>query len=70
MVVLFFLRKRYGPPVVVLAGVALLAIGAGVTHHAVTGIIGAALVVIGAAAGVTRKRKGALTYGRDEDLGR
>jgi hypothetical protein len=54
----FFLRFKYGPPIIVLAGVALMAIGAGVTHHLATGITGAVLVVIGATAGVTRKRRG------------
>jgi putative drug exporter of the RND superfamily len=55
----FFLRFKYGPPIIVLAGVALLAIGAGVTHHLATGIVGAVLVVIGAAGGAARKRRGA-----------
>ena len=55
MFAVFFLRKKYGPPIVVLVGVALLAGGIGVTNHAVTGIIGAALVVVDAAAGVMRK---------------
>ena len=54
----FFLRFKYGPAIVVLAGVALIAIGAGVTHHLATGITGAVLVVAGATSGVTRKRRG------------
>ena len=57
MFAVFFLRKKYGPPIVVLVGVALLAGGIGVTNHAVTGIIGAALVVVDAAAGVMRKKR-------------
>ncbi len=67
MFAVFFLRKKYGPPIVVLIGVALLAVGVGVTHHTVTGIIGAALVV-GAAAGVMRKKRGDAGRGRNEDL--
>ena len=58
MFMFFFLRFKYGPPIIVLAGAALMAIGAGVTHHLATGIVGAVLVVIGAAVGVTRKRRG------------
>jgi hypothetical protein len=58
MLFFYFLRFKYGPPIIVLAGVALIAIGAGVTHHLATGITGAVLVVIGATAGVTRKRRG------------
>jgi hypothetical protein len=54
----FFLRFKYGPPIIVLAGLALMTIAAGVTHHLATGITGAGLVVIGATAGVTRKRRG------------
>jgi hypothetical protein len=54
----YFLRFKYGPPIIVLAGVALIAIGADVTHHLATGITGAVLVVTGAAAGVARKRRG------------
>jgi hypothetical protein len=54
----FFLRFKYGPLIIVLAGVALMAIGAGVTHHLATGIVGAVLVVMGAAVGVRRKRRG------------
>ena len=57
MFMFFFLRFKYGPPIIVLAGVALIAIGAGVTHHLATGITGAVLVVIGATAGVTRRRR-------------
>jgi hypothetical protein len=53
-----FLRFKYGPLIVVLAGVALMAIAVGVTHHLATGIVGAVLVVTGAAVGVTRKRRG------------
>ena len=34
----FFLRFKYGPPIIVLAGAALIAIGAGVTHHLATGM--------------------------------
>lgn len=67
MFVFFFLRFKYGPPIIVLAGVALMAVGVAVTHHVATGIVGAALVVIGAAVGVTRKRRGDLARGRDED---
>ena len=58
MFMFFFLRFKYGPPFIVLAGVALIAIGADVTHHLATGITGVVLVLIGAAAGVTRKRRG------------
>jgi hypothetical protein len=54
----FFLRFKYGPPIIVLAGVALIALGAGVTHHLATGITGTVLVVTGATAGLTRKRRG------------
>ena len=53
-----FLRFKYGPLIVVLAGVALMAIAVGVTHHLATGITGAVLVMTGAAVGVTRKRRG------------
>jgi hypothetical protein len=62
----YFLRFKYGPPIIVLAGVALIAIGAGVTHHLATGITGAVLVVIGATAGVTRKRRGIPVGDSDE----
>jgi membrane-bound ClpP family serine protease len=68
--VLFFLRKKYGPPIIVLAGVALLAIGAGVTHHAVTAITGAVLVVVGAVTGVMRKKSGGVGRDQDQDVGR
>jgi drug/metabolite transporter (DMT)-like permease len=54
----FFLRFKYGPLIIVLAGVALMATAAGVTHHLATGITGAVLVVTGAAVWVTRKRRG------------
>jgi hypothetical protein len=64
---LYFLRFKYGPPIIVVVGVALLSIGAGVTHHLVTGIIGAALVILGTAAGITRKRRAGLLRGRDEN---
>ena len=57
MFAVFFLRKKYGPPIVVLVGVALLAVGIGVTNHAVTGIIGAAIVVVDAAAGVMQEAR-------------
>jgi hypothetical protein len=67
MFVAFFLRKKYGPPIVVLIGVALLAVGVGVTHHAVTAIVGAALVVAGAATGVMRKKRDHAGRGRNED---
>jgi hypothetical protein len=40
--------KKYGPPVVLLTGVALTAVGAGVTHHAVTALIGAVFVIAAA----------------------
>jgi hypothetical protein len=62
----FFLRFKYGPLVIVLAGVALMTIAAGVTHHLATGIAGAVLVVTGAAAGVTRKRRGTPAGDPDE----
>ena len=67
MFVLFFRRFKYGPPIIVVVGMALLAIGAGVTHHLATGIIGAALVIIGTAAGIKRKRRGALVRARNEN---
>ena len=61
-----FLRFKYGPPIVVLAGVALMAIAVGVTHHLATGIVGAVLVVSGAAVGITRKRRGTPVGDPDE----
>jgi hypothetical protein len=61
-----FLRFKCGPLIVVLAGVTLMAIAAGVTHHLATGIVGAVLVVTGAAAGVTRKRRGTPVGDPDE----
>lgn len=67
MFVLYFLHFKYGPPIIVVVGVALLAIGAGVTHHLATGIIGAVLVIIGTAAGITRKRRGDLGRGANEN---
>ena len=61
-----FLRFQYGPLIVVLAGVSLMAIAVGVTHHVATGIVGAVLVVTGATVGVTRKRRGTPPGGPDE----
>ena len=58
MFMFYFLRFKYGPLIIVLAGVALMTIAAGVTHHLATGIVGAVLVVTGAAVGVMRKRRG------------
>lgn len=66
MFMFFFLRFKYGPPVIVLAGVGLMAIEVGVTHHLATGIVGAALFVTGAAAWVTRKRRGIPAGDTDE----
>lgn len=63
-----FLRFKYGPPIVVLAGVALMAVAVGVTHHLATGIVGAVLVITGAAVGVTRKRRGTPVGDLDEAL--
>jgi hypothetical protein len=63
---LFFLRFKYGSFIIVLAGVALMTIAVGVTHHLATGIVGAVLVVTGAAAGVTRKRRGTPAGDPDE----
>jgi hypothetical protein len=65
--VFFFLRFKYGPPILVLAGVALMVVGAGVRHYVATGVVGAALVIIGAAVGITRKRRGDVARDRDED---
>jgi hypothetical protein len=62
----FFLRFKYGSLIIVLAGVALVAIAVGVTHHLATGIVGAVLVVAGAAVGVTRKRRGTPVGDPDE----
>lgn len=62
----FFLRFKYGPLIIVLAGVALMTIAVGVTHHLATGIVGAVLVVTGAAVGVTRKRRGTPVGDPDE----
>ncbi len=61
-----FLRFRYGPLIVVLAGAPLMAIAIGVTHHLATGIVGAVLVMTGAAVGVTRKRRGTPVGDPDE----
>lgn len=61
----FFLRFKYGPLVIALAGVALMTIAAGVTHHLATGIVGAVLVVTGAVTWVTRKRRGTPVGGPD-----
>jgi hypothetical protein len=69
MFVLFLFRKRYGPPVIVLAGVALIVVGAAVRHHVVTVIVGAALIVIGAIAGVMSRRRGNLSRSGDDGLG-
>jgi xanthosine utilization system XapX-like protein len=65
--VFFLLRFKYRPPVIVLAGVVLMAVGVAVAHHIATGIVGAALVVIGAAVGATGKGRGHLPGGRDEN---
>jgi hypothetical protein len=62
----FFLRFKYGPLIIVLAGVALMTIAVGVTHHLATGIVGAVLVVTGAAVWVTRKRRGTPVGDPDE----
>jgi hypothetical protein len=62
----FFLRFKYGPLIIVLAGVALMTIAVGVTHHLATGITGTVLVVTGAAVWVTRKRKGTPVGDPDE----
>lgn len=62
----FFLRFKYGSLIIVLAGVALMTIAVGVTHHLATGIVGAVLVVTGAAVGVTRKRRGTPVGDPDE----
>lgn len=61
-----FLRVKYGPPVIVVAGVAVLAIGAVLTRHLATGIIGAALVILGTAAAVARQRSAQLRSSRDD----
>ena|GEM_PF-3471563 len=66
MFMFFFLRFKYGSLIVVLAGVALMTIAVGVTHHLATGIVGAVLVVTGAAVGVTRKRRGTPVGDPDE----
>ena len=66
MFMLFFLRFKYGSLIIVLAGVALMTIAVGVTHHLATGIVGAVLVVTGAAVGVTRKCRGTPVGDPDE----
>ncbi len=70
MFMFFFLRFKYGPLIIVLAGVALMTIAVGVTHHLATGIVGAVLVVTGAGVWVTRKRRGTPVGDPDEATGR
>ena len=65
MFMFFFLRFKYGSLIIVLAGVALMTIAVGVTHLLATGIVGAVLVT-GAAVGVTRKRRGTPVGDPDE----
>jgi hypothetical protein len=68
MFVLLLLRTKYGPQIILLVGVAFLAVGVGGTHRVVTGL-GAALITIGAGAAAMRKAKGDPNRGRDDDLG-
>lgn len=66
MLVLFFLRKKYGPPIIVIVGIVLLALGIAAKHHLATGIIGAVLVLVGAIAGIMRTKRGELASSSDE----
>jgi len=54
MIVLFLLRRKHGPAIIMLVGMIVAVLGVIVTRHTLGVIIGALLIVIGAGGRVVR----------------
>ena len=69
MFALIFFRGKYGPPILLIAGVASLAIGIAI-GHVVADVIGAGLIVRGFILRIIRKRRSQQTSDGDLAPGR